>query len=157
MVLSMLIFLFIFQSAGVWFILYFWPDKSLIYYLLWGSCWATLPIVVIADPSRYVVWYRFSQDGIEYHTLFRRKKMLPYSNYPYVLHGKYLHGVYWRHYIIFTDRRIKNAELSQINHVAPSDQLIKVQYSKKVLVSLVAVLPEKPRASLTAIRWEDEG
>lgn len=112
-----------------------------------------LPVIICLDPYRYIVWFRFAQEGIEYHTLFRRKKILPYANYPYLLHGRYLHGVYWRHYIIFSDRRLKELELTRINHVAPSTRMIKVKYSKKAYCALEAVLPSKLRATLTAIRW----
>lgn len=113
-----------------------------------------LPVIILLNPSRYVVWYRFAQNGIEYHTLFRRKKVLPYSNYPYLLHGKYLHGVCWRSYFVFTDRRLSPSELMQINHVMPSARLIKVQYSPKSYWALETVLPPKLRGSLTAIQWE---
>ena len=155
MVLALLIFSFVGQSIEAWCILFLPSDVPLFAYIFFGAIWAVLPIVVLLDPWRYVVWNRFSEEGVESHTLFRRKKIAPYEKYPYLLHGKYLHGVYWRHYIILTDRRLKDRELQHINHVAPSEHMIKVQYSKKVYDVLVEVLPPKQRASLTSIRWEE--
>ena len=114
-----------------------------------GLC---MPVLFIVNPDRYITWYRFSPEGISYHTIFRRKKLLPYSAFPYVMHGKYFHGAYWRDYIIFSNRRLKNSELEQINHVAPSTTLIKVRYSEKTCRKLLSVLPEKYRASVAAIQ-----
>lgn len=113
-----------------------------------------LPFLFIVDPYRYIVWYRFSPECITYHTLFRRKKVIPYSAFPYVMHGKYLHGIYWRHYIVFSNRRLKESELNQINHVAPSPKLIKVQYSKKTYRALLSILPPKYRSVLNVMHMD---
>lgn len=164
MVLFLLVFLLLGEDSGaIWMLYLTIPSTAESAITIWD--WATrilsifiilhLPVIICLDPYRYIVWFRFTQEGIEYHTLFRRKKILPYANYPYLLHGRYLHGVYWRHYIIFSDRRLKEVELNQINHVAPSTRMIKVQYSKKTYCALEAVLPSKMRACLTAIRWEN--
>ena len=155
MALALLMFLFAGQTVGIWCSLLLPSNTPLDAYIFFGMIWAVLPIVVLLDPWRYVMWNRFSEEGVESHTLFRRKRVEGYEKYPYLLHGKYLHGVYWRHYIILTDRRLKDMELRQINHVAPSEHMIKVQYSKKVYDVLAEVLPPKQRASLTAIQWED--
>lgn len=114
-----------------------------------------IPIIVIINPQRYLVWYRFSREGITYHTAFRRKKLIPYSAFPYVMHGRYFHFVYWRDYIVFSNRRLTSSELNQINHVAPSDTLLKVKCSEKICNTLMAVLPVKYQGTVAAILRND--
>lgn len=116
-----------------------------------GLCF---PVLYVVDPDRYFVWYRFSQECITYHTLFRRKKVIPYSALPYVMHGKYFHMVYWRHYIVFSNRRLKASELEQINHVSPSSTLLKVKCSKKTCRALASILPAKYRSVVAAIQFD---
>ena len=144
MVLFLLLALFIAESVVVFF-LYAYVKST-----VWLLLWLHLPIVVVLDPYRYVVWHRFEEEGIERHTLFRKKIILPYTNFPYLLLGKYLHGAFWRYYLIFTDRKMSEYELSHINHVAPTDRIIKVQYSRKTYCVLKDVLPPKLLASLPA-------
>jgi hypothetical protein len=111
-----------------------------------------LPILFIIYPERYFVWYRFTLDGFYYNTVFRRKKLLSYNAFPYVMHGRYMHGVYWRDYIIFSNRRLTDAELNHINHVSPSALLLKIRYSEKVYQKLLNMLPRKQKVSLTSIK-----
>ena len=128
--------------AAVWFVR-----------VLFGIGILFIPFLLIVNPDRYIVWYRLTRECIEYHTAFRRKRELPYSCFPYVMHGKYLHGVYWRDYIVFSDRRLKDAELNQINHVSPSaEHFIKIRYSEKTAEKLMSVLPAKYQRTVSGIK-----
>ena len=121
--------------------------------VLFGIGILFLPFLLIVNPDRYIVWYRLTSECIEYHTAFRRKRELPYSCFPYVMHGKYLHGVYWRDYIVFSDRRLKDAELNRINHVSPSaEHFIKIRYSEKTAEKLMSVLPAKYQRTVSGIK-----
>lgn len=119
---------------------------------IFSACVLLFPILFIVDPYRYLVWYRFTSEGIYYHTTFRRKKLLPYGDFPYIMHGRYLHISYWRDYIVFSSRWLSNTELESINHVAPSTKLLKVKYSEKTCQTLLEILPRKQRASVAGVK-----
>ena len=71
------------------------------------------------------------------------------------MHGKYLHLAYWRDYIIFSNRRLSEKELLQINNVAPSSELIKIKNSEKTYNKLIAILPQHQKMSVAAIKPSD--
>ncbi len=102
-----------------------------------------IPLVISINPDRCVVWLTFTPENIEYHVLFRKKRLLSYSDYPYIMRGGYLHVVYPVEYIVLSNRRLKDEELHNINNVTPSAMLIRIRYSDKVFRKMVAVFPEK--------------
>lgn len=108
-----------------------------------------IPIVIVIDPHRTgFVWLSFSEKGVEYCALFRRKKMHSYSEYPYWSHGKYLHVAVIVDFIILSKRKLSTQELYQINQVKPSADLIKIRYNEKTYQKLMRTLPEKQRLLL---------
>ena len=113
-----------------------------------GLC---LPVLFIVDPERYIIWFRFKSEGIEYHVLFRKMQLLPYSNFPSIMLGKYLHGVYWRYFIVFSNRRLSDSELRQVNHIVASKELIKIRYSENTKRTLTSILPPKQKRSVLAM------
>ena len=159
MTISLCILLLLLLSGGSVWLLYLTtlPTSSSL-----SSIWAAriiftltglaLPILLVINPDRYFVWYRFLPEELEYHTLFRRKRIIPYSTFPYIMHGKYYHGIYWRDYILFSDRRLNDTELNHINHVAPSVALVKVRYTKKTSDTLLDVLPSRYKPTILSIR-----
>ena len=154
------IILFILLTAGGCWCIYltFLPNTVGSTFSTWASrilmmgCVLTLPILFVVNPDRYFVWYRFTDEGIIYHTIFRRKKLLPYNTFPYVMHGRYMHGVYWRDYIVFSSRWLSNAEQNQINHVSPSATMLKIRYSEKTCQKLLSILPRKMKVSVSSIK-----
>ena len=107
------------------------------------------PAVCIADPHRTgFAWLTFVPEGIEYHALFRRKKVRPYSDYPYWSHGRYLHVAVVVDFIVLSKRKLSTRELDQINDVRPSADLIKIRYKKKTYQKLLGILPEKQKLLL---------
>lgn len=161
MVFIMLIILFVaFTVAGSW--LFYVTLSSSMGHGSAFSVWflrcismigvLVLPTLCVVDPYRYAVWYQFSSDGIYCCTTFRRKKLLPYSSFPYVMHGCYWHGAFWRDYIVFSTRFLTNQELTHINHVSPSTKLLKIQYSEKTCQKLLSILPQKRRVSVLSIK-----
>jgi len=110
-----------------------------------------LPVIILFDPERYITWFRFAEEGIEYHIPFRKTQLLPYQRFPYIRRGGYLHGVFWRDFIVFSNRLLTEEELQHINHVAPSKKLIKIRYSEKTKQKLLKILPPKQRATVAAI------
>ena len=160
MVVCMGITHFILLTVGGGWMIYisFLPSPSDSAFSIWGlrimmlACILALPILFVVNPERYFVWYRFTDEGIFFHTIFRRKKLLPYNTFPYVMHGKYRHGVYWRDYIVISNRRLTDAELNHINHVSPSSTLLKIRYSEKTCQKLLRILPQKQKTSVSSIK-----
>lgn len=107
-----------------------------------------LLLIYVINPEKYFVWYRFTAQHIIRYTLFRHKKIILYSALPYIMHGGYMHGSYWRDYLVFANRRLSTTELSHVNHVSPSNTLIKVRCSEKSLSILLPILPAKCKSAI---------
>ena len=56
------------------------------------------------------------------------------------LHGN-IFAAYKVNFFVFTNRRLTNEELTQINQVAPSSDLIKIRYTRKTYKKLLEALP----------------
>ncbi len=151
-----LLVLFFFSSVWIWQIT---KRANIIGSLasIWGSrilaivIGLCIPVLFVVNPDRYIAWYLFTSEGITYYTLFRKKQFIPYSSFPYIMLGKYLHGVHWQKYIVFSNRRLTDSELSHINHVTPSRKLIKIRYSEKTKTKLLAILPPKQKRVISAL------
>ena len=50
-------------------------------------------------------------------------------------------AAYKVNFFVFTNRRLSNEELTQINQVAPSSDLIKIRYTRKTYKKLLEALP----------------
>ena len=160
MVVFMSITVFVLLSAGGGWLIYisFLPIAVGSAFSMWGlrtiiaTSILVLPVQFVVNPERYFVWYQFTERGIVYHTIFRRKKLLSYNAFPYVMHGRYMHGVYWRDYIVFSSHWLSNSELNQINHVSPSATMLKIRYSEKTCQKLLSILPRKMKVSVSSIK-----
>lgn len=124
--------------------------NSLATSLLMVYFWLGFPIVYIADPHRTGFhWLILTSKGVEYHAIFRKKKVQPYSAYPYWAHGQYVYeGITSLHFLVLSDRKLTTQELCTINKVAASAGLIKIKMTKKNFRNLVNILPESRRATL---------
>lgn len=111
----------------------------------------TFPILFIVSPRKYISWITFTAEGIEYHTILRRKQTVSYDKYPYILHASYLHVTFIRDYIIFTNRKLSNREQQEINHVSSSTNMIKILFREKSYYNLLEVLPVKQRAQVVGV------
>ena len=56
------------------------------------------------------------------------------------MHGN-MFAAYKVNFFVFTNRRLSNEELTQINQVAPSSDLIKIRYTRKTYKKLLEALP----------------
>ena len=119
--------------------------------ILFTICGLTFPALLLINPTRYIVWITFTPEHIEYHTIARRKNLVPYSEVPYSMHGSYLHTVCYRDYILFSSRRFSTRELMEINEIKPTKHMIKIKYSKRMTNKLLPALPAQQRAKVAAI------
>ena len=112
----------------------------------WIMLLAILAIVTSCRiTERWCLMITFDQDGVLYRPLFRRGIRLKYSNYPRIQYAYYMHGnmiaAYKVNFFVFTNRRLSHEELTQINEVAPSSDLIKIRYTRKTYKKLIEALP----------------
>lgn len=112
----------------------------------WIMLLAILAIVIsCCITERWCLMITFDQDGVLYRPLFRRGIRLKYSNYPRIQYAYYMHGnmiaAYKVNFFVFTNRRLSHEELTQINEVAPSSDLIKIRYTRETYKKLIEALP----------------
>lgn len=102
-------------------------------------------VVSCCVTERWCLMITFDQDGVLYKPLFRKGIRLKYSNYPRIQHAYYMHGnliaAYKVNFFVFTNRRLSHEELTQINEVAPSSDLLKIRYTQKNYKKLIEALP----------------
>lgn len=115
--------------------------------------WLGIPITYIADPHRTGFnWITLSASGVEYHAIFRRKRVQPYSAYPYWAHGQYIYeGIMPMHFLVLSDRKLTTKELYEVNKIQPSARLLKIKMTKNNFKNLMDVLPEKQRSTLIGL------
>ena len=151
-----LLVLFTVSSIWIWYITTL-PNIIGSTAAIWGSRFLAIgvglcfPVLFVINPERYILWFQFTSTGIEYCVLFRRKQLLPYSMFPYIMHGKYKHGTYWRDFIVFSSRMLTDSELCRINHVAPSKEIVKIRYSENAKKRITSLLPPKQKSRVAAI------
>ena len=95
---------------------------------------------------RWWIFITLSENGIKYKAAFHKSVVNPYSAYRYIYRGTYWHGSlfgvgYRPQYLVLSQRRLKSDELAQINNVMPSDKVIKIRFSKRLLRKLKDMLP----------------
>ena len=107
--------------------------------------WIITVIITCCTTERWCLMITFDQNGILYKPLFRKGVWLKYCNFPRIQHAYYMHGniiaAYKVNYFVFSNRRLSNEELTHINGVTPSSNLIKIRYTQKNYKKLIEALP----------------
>ena len=140
-------------------LLYAWIACHVVLFLSAGVVWwlyepagiwmTLLPICTVViycfETDRWCLMLTFDRDGVLYKPLFRKGMRIQYSNYPRIQYAYYMHGnmfaAYKVNFFVFTNRRLTDEELTQINQVAPSSDLIKIRYTRKTYKKLLEALP----------------
>ena len=122
---------------------------------IWLICLGVLTIAYACTTDRWCLCIEFYREGLLYKPLFRKGKMIDYAHYPRIQYAYYMHGnlfaAYRVHFFVFTNRRLSNDELAHINAVAPSEDLIKIRYTRRNYEKLLAALPESIAARVRRI------
>lgn len=108
-------------------------------------------ILIVACISLYKVWFatlEFSSEGILLKAPMRKNVFRNYKQYSHMSYASYWHGspagigsTKW--YIVISTFKLNQYDLTHINGVHISDNIIKIQYSEKRRKQLQEVLPEK--------------
>ena len=92
----------------------------------------------------------FTKDVIEYRQAFRKTEVHTYKEYPYVSKAFYPYYGIPVYYMVLSNRRLRDAELCQINNVRVGPGMIKIRYNKKNYERLLSIVPSRIALSLQA-------
>ena len=92
----------------------------------------------------------FTKNGIEYRQAFRKTEVHTYKEYPYVNKAFYPYYGLPMYYMVLSNRRLRDAELCQINNVRVGPGMIKIRYNKKNYERLLSIVPSRIALSLQA-------
>ena len=90
----------------------------------------------------------FTKDGIEYRQIFRKTEVHTYKEYPYVNKAFYPYYGIPVYYMVLSNRRLRDAELCQINNVRVGPGMIKIRYNKKNYERLLSIVPSRTKLHL---------
>ena len=108
----------------------------------------SMPIIAICSGcNAHMV---FTKDGVEYRQLFRKTEVHAYTEYAYVNKAFYLYYDIPVYYMVLSNRRLRDAELCQINNVRVGPGMIKIRYNKKNYERLLSIVPSRIALSLQA-------
>lgn len=107
-----------------------------------------LLVSFLISAPRWCARTTFNENNIVFKTAFSKAKENTYESYRYIYKASYLHMLYRPQYIVFSQTRLSDYELQNINQIAPSEKTIKIRYSKKTFKALQQVLPEKQRMKM---------
>ena len=108
---------------------------------------STLIIFLYTGCNAHMV---FTKDGIEYRQIFRKTEVHTYKEYPYVNKAFYPYYGLPMYYMVLSNRRLRDAELCQINNVRVGPGMIKIRYNKKNYERLLNIVPSRIALSLQA-------
>ena len=108
---------------------------------------STLIIFLYTGCNAHMV---FTKDGIEYRQIFRKTEVHTYKEYPYVNKAFYPYYGLPMYYMVLSNRRLRDAELCQINNVRVGPGMIKIRYNKKNYERLLSIVPSRIALSLQA-------
>ena len=110
----------------------------------------TLSIPIISLYSGCNAHMVFTNEGIEYRQAFRKTEVHTYKEYPYVNKAFYPYYGIPVYYMVLSNRRLRDAELCQINNVRVGPGMIKIRYNKKNYERLLSIVPSRIALSLQA-------
>ena len=97
-------------------------------------------------------WYaniEFTPEGLIHRAPFRKATLVPYRSL-HIYPAYYIHVCVPVPYIVFSTKILSNYELSHINNVPNTSEVIPIEYRRKTYEKLLNVLPREGRAMLRA-------
>lgn len=103
-------------------------------------------VAIVITISKRVCLITLSHNAITIKTAFTKKKSFSYKRFPFVYHGKYVHGNAFgygvmMHYIVFSQRPISKGTLCTINNFECTHDAFKIRYTKKNYAKLCKIVP----------------
>ena len=97
-------------------------------------------------------WYaniEFTPEGLIFRAPFRKTALIPYKRI-HIYPASYIHVCVEVPYIVFSTKIMSNYELTHINNVPNTSEVIPIEYRRKTYEKLLKVLPPEGRAMLRA-------
>ena len=91
---------------------------------------------------RWRIVVELNNEGISYKPTFKKNVVKKYSDFGYFYCASYTYYTQ-KKYIVFSQRRLSDYELTHINNVPVSDKLIKIKVRKGLKEVLSPILPPK--------------
>ena len=91
---------------------------------------------------RWRIVVELNNEGISYKPTFKKNVVKKYSDFGYFYCASYTYYTQ-KKYIVFSQRRLNDYELTHINNVPVSDKLIKIKVRKGLKEALSPMLPPK--------------
>lgn len=91
---------------------------------------------------RWRIAVELNNEGICYKPTFKKKVVKKYSDFGYFYCASYTYYTQ-KKYIVFSQRRLSDYELTHINNVPVSDKLIKIKVRKGLKEAFSPMLPPK--------------
>ena len=95
-------------------------------------------------------WYaniEFTSEGLVHRAPFRKATLIPYKRI-HINPASYIHVCVEVPYIVFSTKILSNYELTHINNVPNTSEVIPIEYRRKTYEKLLKVLPPEGRAML---------
>lgn len=138
----------ILMMGGIYFIHYMGDGQKDVDIICVISAVGWLVICMFAAPK----WYaniEFTPEGLIHRAPFHKATLIPYKRI-HINPASYIHVCVEVPYIVFSTKILSNYELTHINNVPNSSEVIPIEYRRKTYEKLLKVLPPEGRAMLRA-------
>lgn len=114
---------------------------------------AVLLALCVFESKKYFATIHFTNDGIEFHTAFKKPVFATYKQYRNVTYASYWHGTSvgvgsTKWFIVISERKLSKNESEHINQIPISSSVLKIEYSKKHREKLMEILPQNMACQL---------
>lgn len=110
-----------------------------IFFFLLSIC---VNIICLCTLPKWRIIVELSADGISYKPTFKKKIVKKYSDFGYFYCASYTYYTQ-KKFLVFSQRRLSDYELTHINNVPVSEKLIKIKVRKGLKEVLSPLLPPK--------------
>ena len=102
--------------------------------------------------TKWRIIVELNSEGISYKPTFKKKIVKKYSDFGYFYCASYTYYTQ-KKYIVFSQRRLNDYELTHINNVQVSDKLIKIKVRKGLKEEISPLLPPKYLSRIPKDFW----
>ena len=99
-------------------------------------------VISLCALPKWRIIIELDNENISYKPTFKKKVVKKYSDFGYFYCASYTYYTQ-KKYIVFSQRRLSDYELTHINNVPVSDKLIKIKVRKGLKEALSPMLPPK--------------
>lgn len=139
-------------AVVLFLILSAWGESTVIV-VFFAFVWVVFAIAIFSSRREIFGTLILDRDGIFFPETSKKREFVPYIRYSHVYLGYYLHGFagFAKTYIVLSQRFIPAGQLAQVNELAQTTDVVKLQFSKRKYQILHEMLPLKQRIMLERV------